>query len=344
MPLTLSIFKSVIPGKVRNISFLLAICIVIISQTFSSGCARKANKQVFILKAGHVANTDHTWHKALKYFSDILFERSNGKIILKVFPNEQLGKEIELIRSIKTGIADMTITGGTLQNWTDIVAFSDMPFIFRDSVHMKKLANGPIGKEMEQRILEETGIRIVTYFQRGPRHLTSNRPIVNPADLNGLVVRVPNVPSYTVAWRSLGANPTPMAMSEVFTSLQQGTIEAQENPLAMISSTNLYEVQDYVNLTAHVLSWAYVVIGDKQFQAMPADLKDIFMEAAKDMQFIEHQLFLNNQTKLRAQLENKGMKFIEAEKLSFQQIGSQAVYESLSREMKDIYNRISAIE
>ena len=307
-------------------------------------CTRKTDKQIFILKVGHVANTDHTWHKALEYFSDILFERSKGKIILKVFPNEQLGKETELIRSIKTGIADMTITAGTLQNWTDIVAFSDMPFIFRDSVHMKKLADGPIGKEMEQRILKETGIRIVSYFQRGPRHLTSNRPVVSPADLNGLVMRIPNVPSYSAAWKSLGANPTPMALSEVFTSLQQGTIEAQENPLAMISSTNLYEVQEYVNLTAHVLSWAYVVIGDKQFQSLPSDLKEIFLEAAKDMQKFEHQLFLENETKLRAYLENKGMKFIEADKLSFQQTGSQAVYESLSLEMKDIYDRISAIK
>jgi len=344
MPLTLSIFKSKIPGKVRIIPFLLTICIVIITQTFSSGCARKANKEIFIIKAGHVANTDHTWHKALEYFSDILFERSNGKIIVKVFPNEQLGKEIELIRSIKTGIADMTITGGSLQNWTDIVGFSDMPFIFRDSVHMKKLVDGPMGKEMEKRILEETGIRIVTYFIRGPRYLTSNRPIAGPDDLNGLIVRVPNVPSYTVAWSALGANPTPMALSEVFTSLQQGTIEAQENPLAMISSTNLYEVQDYVNLTAHVLSWAYVVIGEKQFQDMPPDLQEIFMEAVKNMQDYEHQLFQENQSKLRDQLESKGMEFIEVDVPSFRQMGSGAVYQSLSEEMKDIYNRIVAIE
>ena len=338
------IFRSLIPAKVRIISVTLAICIVIISPTCFSGCTRKTNKQIFIFKAGHVANTDHTWHKALEYFSDILSERSDGRIIVKVFPNEQLGKEIELIRSIKTGIADMTITGGSLQNWTDIVAFSDMPFVFRDSVHMKKLVDGPIGKEMEKRILEETGIRILTYFLRGPRHLTSNRPIRGPKDLNGLIVRVPNVPSYTVAWSALGANPTPMALSEVFTSLQQGTIEAQENPLAMISSTNLFEVQDYVNLTAHVLSWAYVVIGDRQFQAMPPDLQEIFMEAVHDMQDYEHQLFLENQSRLRDHLESKGMDFIEADVSSFRQMGSQAVYQSLSDEMKEIYNRIVAIE
>ena len=317
---------------------------IFITHSCSVGSDGQKNQQTFTFKAGHVANTDHTWHKALDYFSEILHERSDGRIILKVFPNEQLGKEIELIRSIKTGIADMTITGGSLQNWTDIVGFSDMPFIFRDSVHMKKLVDGPIGKEMEKRILEETGIRIITYFIRGPRHLTSNRPITSPDDLNGLIIRVPNVPSYTVAWDALGANPTPMAMSEVFTSLQQGTIEAQENPLAMISSTNLFEVQDYVNLTAHVLSWAYVVMGDRQFQAMPPELQEVFLEAAEEMQQFEHRVFLENQTKLRDYLESKGVEFIEADVTSFRQKGSEAVYQSLSDEMKDIYNRIVAIE
>lgn len=243
-----------------------------------------------------------------------------------------------------TGIADMTITAGTLQNWTDIVAFSDMPFIFRDTLHMQKLAEGPLGKEMEKRILDETGLRILTYFQRGPRHLTSNRPIQKPDELNGLIVRIPNVPSYTHAWSALGANPTPMALSEVFTSLQQGTIEAQENPLAMISSTNLYEVQDYVNLTAHVISWGYIVIGDKQFHKMPQDLQIIFTEAAKDMQEFEHRLFLENEARLRDVLEKKGMEFIEVDHRSFREIGAEAVYHNLSNDMKDMYKQIIDIE
>jgi tripartite ATP-independent transporter DctP family solute receptor len=305
---------------------------------------KNKGEQIIILKAGHVANTDHTWHKALEYFSEMLYERSKGRIIVQIYPNEQLGKEVELIRSIKTGIADITITAGTLQNWTDIVAFSDMPFIFRDTIHMKKLAEGPLGKQMENRILEETGLRIIAYFQRGPRHLTSNRPVKSPSDLNGLIIRIPNVPSYTVAWKALGANPTPMALSEVFTSLQQGTIEAQENPLAMISSTNLFEVQDYVNLTAHVLSWAYVVIGDEKFRQIPADLQKLLLETALDMQQYEHQLFLKNEVNLRHQLENKGMTFIELDKESFREKGSGAVYQSLSQEMKEIYDQIVAIE
>ena len=330
--------------EVRIASIIQVISVLSISLICFSGCDRKQGEQTFTFKLGHVANTDHTWHKAFEYFSEIVYERSDGKIIIKVFPNEQLGKEVELIRSIKTGIADMTISGGTLQNWTEIVAFSDIPFVFRDSVHMKKLADGPIGKEMERRILEETGLRIITYFQRGPRHLTSNRPVKSPSDLNGLIVRIPNVPSYTATWSALGANPTPMALSEVFTSLQQGTIEAQENPLAMISSTNLYEVQDYVNLTAHVISWGYILIGDKQFQEMPQDLQELFMDAAKDMQQYEHQLFLKNEARLRAYLESKGMEFVDVDHSSFREIGAEAVYQSLSDDMKKFYNRIIDIE
>jgi len=309
-----------------------------------SGCFNQNKEQVYAFKIGHVANTDHTWHKAFEYFRDIVHERSGGRIEVQVFPNEQLGKEVELIRSIKTGIADITITAGTLQNWTEIVAFSDMPFIFRDSTHMKTLAEGPIGKEMEKRILEETGLRILTYFQRGPRHLTSNRPIRTPEELNGLIVRIPNVPTYTNAWSALGANPTPMALSEVFTSLQQGTIEAQENPMAMISSTNLYEVQDYVNLTAHVISWGYVVVGEKQFHKLPRDLQHIFMEAARDMQQYEHQLFVKNEARLRGFLESKGMEFIDVDLTGFRQIGAAAVYQSLPEEMKFMYNQIVEIE
>ncbi len=327
----------------NNFTSIAVFCFLII-QTYLTGCQKSNHGSIYTFRLGHVANTDHTWHKASEYFKDILYERSDGRIVVEVYPNEQLGKEIELIRSIKTGIADMTITGGTLQNWTDIVAFADMPFIFRDTTHMKKLAEGPIGEMMEETILEETGIRILTYFARGARHLTSNRPVRHPSDLNGLIIRIPNVPSYTDAWNALGANPTPMALSEVFTSLQQGTIEAQENPLAMIYSTNLYEVQDYVNLTGHVLSWAYVVIGDRQFQQMPSSLQELFLQAAKDMQTYEHDLFLQNEALLRAELENRGMTFIDVDQQAFRETGSKAVYQNLSSEMQLIYDRIIGIK
>ena len=305
---------------------------------------KPANEEHFVFKLGHLANEDHTWHLAAIYFDSILNARSEGRISITVYPSEQLGKEVEMIRGIKAEIADMTITAGTLQNWSPVATFSEMPFLIRDTLHLQSMVNGEIGKHIEETILRETGLRALCYFQRGPRYLTSNRPIKHPDDLNSLILRIPNVPSYAVAWQALGAKPTPMAFSEVFTSLQQGTVEAQENPMAMISSANFSEVQEYLNLTSHVISWVYVVIGEKQFQELPHDLKEILLEAAKDMQAYEHKLFVQRERSFWQELANEGMKFIEVDKDAFQMIGSTAVYNSLDDDMKKIYERIIELD
>jgi len=158
--------------------------------------------------------------------------------------------------------------------------------------------------------------------------------------LNELIIRVPNAPSYVVAWKALGAKPTPMAFSEVFSSLQQGTIEAQENPFAMIKNAGFSEVQKYLNLTGHLITWGYPIIGEKQFQRLPEDLKTIFLVAAEEMQAYEHRLFLENETKVQHELKNAGMTFVEVDKTAFMKNGEKAVYESLSSEMQEVYQSI----
>lgn len=325
-------------SRTRPVKRLTAFALLV-SCLLGISCNR-SNQAEYIFTFGHVANEDHTWHQAAIYFDKILNERTKGKIRVNAYSSEQLGKEIELIRSIRAGIADMTVTAGTLQNWSKVAAFSDMPFLLRDTTHLIKLANSDIGEYIKQTILEQTGLRVLCYFQRGPRNLTSNRAIRSPDDLNGIILRIPNVPSYVTAWQALGAKPTPMAFSEVFTSLQQGTVQAQENPMAMISSANFSEVQDYLNVTEHVISWGYVVIGDKQFREMPEDYQSVFLEAAQDMQEYEHQLFLEKEKLLRKELEEDGMEFVEVEQEQFQKIGSEAVYGSLDEEMKELYRKI----
>jgi len=300
-------------------------------------------QKVYTFRIGHVANEDHTWHQAFLYFKKILDERTQGRINVEVYPAEQLGKEIEVIRSIQAGIVEMTITAGTLQNWTEMAGFCETPFLLKDSTHLHRVADGPIGKKIEADILENTAMRPLAYFERGARHLTSNRPIRHPDELKGIILRTPNVPSYITAWEALGAKPTPMAFSEVFTSLQQGTIEAQENPFAMIRSASFAEVQDYLNLTGHLISWVYIVVGEKQFQALPDDLQKEFEQAAKDMQAYEHSMFLRNEALIKAELKEKGMEFIEVDKQAFSEKSSQALYERLSPEMQKIYKEIEAL-
>jgi tripartite ATP-independent transporter DctP family solute receptor len=305
--------------------------------------SKTANKPEYLFKASMLVKENHTWYKAFMYFGELLEKRSGGRMKLEVYPSEQLAKELEAVRLIRAGVIDMTISAGSLTNFAEILTFSDMPFLLRDTIAMHKLINSAIGKQIEREMIQKIGLRPLGYFQRGERHLTSNRPIKHPDDLNELIIRVPNAPSYVVAWKALGAKPTPMAFSEVFSSLQQGTIEAQENPFAMIKNAGFSEVQKYLNLTGHLITWGYPLVGEKQFQSLPQDLKTIFLESAKDMQAYEHQLFLQNESKVQEQLKQAGMIFVEVDKTAFMENGEKAVYESLSPSMQKIYKSIKKI-
>ncbi|CAM3397143.1 TRAP transporter substrate-binding protein [Zobellia roscoffensis] len=305
-----------------------------------NSCKPSEAEPEFLLRTALLVNEEHTWYKAFVYFGEILEERTKGRIKVEVYPSEQLAKEVEAIRLIQADVIDMTTTGSTLTNWFEVATFCELPFLMQDSTDMNRYINGPIGKLMEEEMINKSGLRPLGHFERGPRHLTSNRPIRHPDDLDGLIVRIPNVPSFVTLWKALGAKPTPMAFSEVFTSLQQGTIEAQENPFALVNNAGFAEVQKYLNLTGHVMSWVYPVMGEKQFERFPPDLKKIFLEAAKDMQAYEHHLFLENEKNVQEELKAKGMEFIEVDKDAFQQKCEEAIYNSLSPDMKKIYNQL----
>lgn len=307
-----------------------------LSLTGAWGC-QPAEQPEFLLRASLLVAEDHTWFRAFTYFGDILEERSEGRIVLQTYPSEQLAKEIEAIRMIQAGVIDMTTTSALLSNWAEIMTFCEMPFLMDSMEEVDEMLNGPVGARIRAEMVEKTGLRPVGYFQAGARHLTSNRPIRHPDDLKGLIIRIPNIPAFVTTWDALGAKTTPMAFSELFTALQQGVINAQENPLPLTKMAAMYEVQEYVNLTSHVFGWTYPVIGERQFNRLPADLQTIFLECARDMQAYERRLFLENEVKNRAELEAKGMTFIEVDRAAFEQKHGDAIYRTLSPEMQEVY-------
>ncbi len=328
--------------KGRLTKFSAKALLLLLAFLFLLSCKSNQDEPEFLLRTALLVKEDHTWYQAFAYFGEILEERSQGRIKVQLYPSEQLAKEVEALRMIKAEVIDMTTTGSTLTNWFEVATFCELPFLIENSTDMVQYINGPLGKQIEDEMIKKTGLRALAHFQRGPRHLTSNRPIKHPDDLNGLIIRVPNVPSFVTTWSALGAKPTPMAFSEVFTSLQSGTIEAQENPFAMINNAGFAEVQKYVNLTGHVVSWVYAVMGEKQFQKLPPDLQEIFLQAGKDMEAYEHRLFLESEKKVQDELKAKGMEFIEVDKKAFQKKCEKAIYDSLSPEMQKIYNQLKA--
>lgn len=318
----------------------IATCIFIVLTLTGAWSCKSSNDPEFLLRASLLVSEDHTWFRAFEYFGEQLEERSQGRIKLQTYPSEQLAKEIEAIRMIQAGVIDMTTTSALLSNWTEIMTFCEMPFLMDSVEDVDEMLNGPVGARIRSEMVTKTGLRPVGYFQAGARHLTSNRPIRHPDDLQGLIIRIPSIPAFITAWDALGAKTTPIAFSEVFTSLQQGVINAQENPLPLTKMLAMHEVQDYVNLTSHVFGWTYPVIGENQFNEMPADLQEIYLDCARDMQAYERKLFQENDAKTRAELEAKGMEFIEVDREAFKQKHGNAIYNTLSPEMKEVYRSL----
>lgn len=298
--------------------------------------------QEVTLKLGHLANEESTWHKAAVRFGEELAALTDGRIAVEVYPNESLGKEMDLINGMQLGTVDMTITGETLQNWAPMAALLAVPYAYESLEEMDAVAGGEIGDRIEQQIVEMARVRPIAYFARGPRNLTSNRPITSPDDLAGLKLRVPNVPLFVGVWSALGAQPVPMAFSEVFTALQNGTIDAQENPLALIHSANFNEVQSHVNLTEHVRSWIYLVISDLTWARLSEADREAVLEAARRAQAYERELFLADEERLAALLQERGMTFVDVDKAAFAARARDAVLANVNDEIRPIVEQLFA--
>ena len=307
---------------------------------FLFACQSEQGHPKVILKLGHQANDQDVWHRSVVYFAHVVDSLSHGEIEVRIFHSEQLGKELDMIRSIEAGVDDMTITGESMQNWIEEAAFCGMPYLIRDLDHLEQVVNGPVGNKIAQQMKDKIGMRPLAYFARGPRHLTSNRPIKHPDDLKGMILRVPPVNISVKTWEALGAKPTPMTFSEVFTSLQQGTIEGQENPFALIYSAGFYEVQKYVNLTGHVIGWVYVVMGEKKFQSLSKEHQKIILRASREMQKFHEREFVIQEKQLKELLEEKGMEMVEVDVNAFREKASKAVVENISKSIKPLYYEI----
>ncbi|HSK40890.1 MAG TPA: TRAP transporter substrate-binding protein [Arenibaculum sp.] len=292
------------------------------------------------LKFGHLANEQNVWHRAAMKFAEELDRRTDGELQVQVFPNESLGREMDLINGLQLGTVDFTITGESLQNWAPKAALLAIPYALDSLEQLDQVASGPIGEEVEQQIIERAQVRPIAYFARGPRELTSNRPITTPDELNGLRMRVPNVPLFVTVWQELGARPTPMAFSEVFTALQNNTIDAQENPLALIKSANFNEVQSHVNMTDHVRSWIYVVISEQTFNSLDDEHRQAVLDAAQAMQEYERGLFLEDEEQLRADLQERGMTFVDTDNEAFAEKARPVVMDAVDAEVRPLLERI----
>lgn len=235
-----------------------------------------------VIKVGYpLPNASH-YGEGANAFEAELKRLTGGRYKVEQFPASALGGEREMIESVQLGTLDVVITSsGPVSNFVPEVAITDIPFLFRDTAHARAVLDGPIGEELLTKFPPK-GLVALAWGEQGFRHLTNGKhPVSSPQDMKGLKLRTMENQVHMLAFRTLGANPTPMAWPEVIQGLQQGTIDGQENPIAVIVSAKMAEVQKYLTLTRHVFSPALVILSKQRWDAASAEDKAAFKSAGK---------------------------------------------------------------
>ncbi len=223
---------------------------------------------------------------AVDKFVELVQSRSQGKIQVKTFPAAVLGGERDNIEQLTVNQVAMTLNGDLLPNVAaPQYAATVVPFIFPDPESVYEFWASPIGEKAKEAIRNKVGIEVVAFMRRGDRHLSAKKPITKPEEIKGVKLRVPEIPSWVKAWTAVGARPTPVAWPEVFSALQMGVVDAQENPCFNINQAKLYEVQQYLIYTAHVPAVWHWSISKKFLDGLGPELRkavvDSAVEAAK---------------------------------------------------------------
>ena len=247
-------------------------------------------------------------------------KRTNGRYKIQTFYSGSLGGERESIEAVQLGTQELTLTStGPVPNFVPAARILDIPFLFRDKAHARAVLDGPIGQDMLKEF-ESKGFKALAWAENGVRHMTnSKRPVNAPDDLKGLKMRTMENPVHVAAYKGFGIITTPMAFPEVFTALQQGTVDGQENPLSVIMAAKFEQVQKHLSLTGHVYSPAIFLMNKAAFDKMtPAD-QQAFLEAAKEATKANRARVDEDDAKGVAELRSKGMQVVEnVDKSKFQ--------------------------
>jgi tripartite ATP-independent transporter DctP family solute receptor len=282
------------------------------------------------IKFGHSGSTTHSYHIGAVKFAELVGKYSNGDLKVELFPNSQLGGEQRLAESIRLGVVDMGALSadGVLSAWLPEYQVLGMPYLFRDRAHAYKVLDGPIGEELKMKAAAK-GINVVSYWEIGFRHMTNNkRPIKTVADMAGLKIRVQPSKVFVTMMESLGAIGTPIAFTELYSALQQGVVDGEENPVATIRSMKFNEVQKYLSLTGHTYSTAAVMISEKLLKKLtPAQLQ-VVQKAAAEARDYQRATLAKMEGDDLAYLESQGMKVNTVDTAPFVKATS-AVYDAM---------------
>lgn len=296
------------------------------------------------LRFAHVYETSEPFHKWAVWAADEIEERTDGRYTMEVYPASSLGKEEDINEGLGLGTVDIIYTGTQFAGRSyGPIGMAGASYMFRDFDHWQAFADSDLFQEIAQGYQNQTGNVPLALNYYGERHVTSNKPINEPADMQGLKIRVPNAPMYMMMPRALGANPTPIAFDEVYLALQQGVVDAQENPLPTIRAKAFHEVQDYINLTGHITDSLITIVGGPRWNQLSEEDQEIFRAVFQEVAERNTQEILQSETDLIAWFEEQGNTINEVDRDIFREAVMPAHHGDAASWDEETYDRLQAI-
>ncbi len=297
------------------------------------------------LKWAHVYEVSEPYHTESVWAAEEIKKRTNGKFDIQVFPASSLGKETDINQGLTLGTVDMIISGPSFAARSfPRIGIAYYPFIFRDAAHQAAYAKSDVFRELAEGYRQKTGIVMTAYTYYGARHTTSNRAFSDCAGMKGLKIRVPDVPAYMATPRACGANPTPIAFAEVYLALQNGTVEAQENPLTTIEAKKFFEVQKHIMLTGHIVDGLVTQIAPHVWSRLNDAEKKIFTEVTQEAAARATAQIIKREGELVDEFRKKGLNIVQVNRQSFvDAVLKNSTPESLGYDRRD-YDRIVALK
>ncbi|MFA5422523.1 MAG: TRAP transporter substrate-binding protein [Phycisphaerae bacterium] len=283
----------------KAVLILFSVCLI-----FFAGCKQKEKSQPeVVLKLGHSLDVTHPVHTAMVYMAERVAEKSNGRMVVEIFPNEQLGTEKECIEALQLGYMAITKTStAVMEGFVPEMKIFGVPYLFRDSEHFWKVLNGPIGKEL---LLagQSKGLRGLCFYDAGSRSFYAKKEIKTPEDLKGLKVRVMKSIMSMEMVEAMGGSPTPIAWGELYTSLDQGVVDAAENNPPSFRTSRHYEVCRYYSLDEHTRLPDILIISTNVWNGLSPEFQQILQEAVDES--VEYE------RKIWAEAEKEDLKIVE---------------------------------
>ena len=285
------------------------------------------------IKLGHVGSPGSLFALSSEEFAKRANAKLAGKAKVTVFGSSQLGGDKEMVQKLKLGTIDLALPSSVMTSESDLFGIFELPYLVQDRKHMQRIEKDIVWPVLAPEA-EKKGLKILGVWENGYRHITNNkRPIVVPADLKGIKLRVPEGKWRVRMFQEYGANPSPMSFKEVFTALQTGVMDGQENPFTQIHSAKFQEVQKFISLSGHVYTPAYLTAGSKKWATLPADVRKILEDTAKETQAFVYETAAKGDRELLDKITAAGTKANEVDKKAFVD-ASKDIYKDFGTEVK----------